>query len=501
MPLLPPAGLVSDETTFASPGVWADGNNVRFWRGKPQVIGGWSILHSTALGGVCRTLLPWTDNDGDSIIAFGTHATLEVLKAGALTDITPSGLTAGNIDSAGGPGWGVGGYGLDVYGGGSGTEWWARTWSLATWGEYLIANPRRGKIYVWDNDTANDATEIAAAPDNVTFTIVTPERQILALGCNEEVSTTFNPLCIRGCDIGDYTDWTTSAANNAFEHILEGSGRIVAGAMLGSYVAVWTDTSCYLGQFIGNAGQAYRFDLVAENCGLIGPNAVTVVNGTAYWLAPDLTPYAWALGSPPAPIACPISAEFVANFENGQIEKTVACSNSRFGEIWFYYPDARDGVENSRYIAVSTLDGAWFRGELARTAATDAGPTTYPVWVDYAGYAYSHENGNDANGGAMTWHITTSDQYLQEAGNRVLIRGVWPDFESQMGTVSLTVDYRAYPQATVRSKGPYALAANAEKRDFLADGRIAALTFSGTSAPSFVRFGKPSLDIVATGQK
>jgi hypothetical protein len=501
IPITPPAGLVSDETTFASPGLWSDGDNVRFWRGQAQVIGGWSSANTGALTGVCRSVLPWTDISGDTLIAFGTHSKLQVLKGGQLYDITPSGLAAGNIDSAGGPGYGVGGYGSGDYGGGLTTEWWARTWSLSNWGEALIANPRGQTIYYWDADTANDATAITGAPTLVSYAMVTPERQVLAFGCNEELSDVFNPMCIRGSDIGDYEDWTVTPANNAFEHILEGSGRIVGAAMLGAYVAVWTDTSCYLGQFIGSGGQTYRFDLVAENCGLLGPNAVTVSNGVAYWLTPDLTPYGWQLGSPPAPLKFPIRNEFVQNFEAGQAEKAVACSNSMFGEVWFFYPDSRDGIENSRYVAVSTQDGAWFRGILGRTAATDAGPTPNPLWVDYSGNVYWHESGNSANGGNISWYIQSSAQYLDEAQRRVLIRGIWPDFENQQGTVSLNVSYRAYPQATDRTKGPYALAVMAEKRDFLADGRIASVRFSGSSAPAFVRFGKPTFDVVPTGGK
>lgn len=501
VPIVPPAGLVSDETTFASPGAWADGNNVRFWRGKAQVIGGWTSANDSVLTGVCRTILPWTDNDGESVIAFGTHSKLQVLKGGTLTDITPSGLAAGNIDSAGGPGYGVGGYGSGPYSGGITTEWWARTWSLSNWGEALIANPRGGRIYYWDNNVSNLATVISAAPELVTHTLVTPERQVLAFGCNEELSNEFNPMCIRGSDIGDYADWTTASSNNAFEHILDGSGRIVGAAMLGAYVAVWTDTSCYLGQFIGSGGQTYRFDLVAENCGLLGPNAVTVVNGTAYWMTPDLTPYQWSLGAAPVPVNCPIRDELVAHFEIGQAEKSVACANGRFGEIWYFYPDSRDGVENSRYVAISIFDGAWFRGTLARTAAVDAGPTANPLWVDYAGHSYWHESGASANGGEISWYIETSAQYVNEAQERALIRGIWPDFENQQGPVSLTVKYRAYPQSSERTKGPFALTVGAAKRDFLADGRIAALRFSGSSAPAFVRFGKPSLDVVLTGAK
>jgi hypothetical protein len=63
------------------------------------------------------------------------------------------------------------------------------------------------------------------------------------------------------------------------------------------------------------------------------------------------------------------------------------------------------------------------------------------------------------------------------------------------------VEMRDYPQATAREYGPYALAADASKKDFLAQGRIAALTFSGESAPAYVRLGRPALDIVPTGRQ
>jgi len=187
--------------------------------------------------------------------------------------------------------------------------------------------------------------------------LVTPERQLLAFGCNEEVSATYNPMCIRGSDIEDITDWTTTAANNAFESILEGGGMIVGAALFGSYVAVWTDTSVYLGQFIGAVGQTYRWDLVDTNCGLLGPNAMTVFNQTAYWVTPDLQFYAWQIGASPQMIPCPILRDFGDNMVGSQKDKVVCTGVSRFGEVWWFYPDARDGIENSRYVAMSTFDG------------------------------------------------------------------------------------------------------------------------------------------------
>ena len=35
-----PPGLVSDDTTFSSTGRYEDAANMRFWRGRPQTIGG-----------------------------------------------------------------------------------------------------------------------------------------------------------------------------------------------------------------------------------------------------------------------------------------------------------------------------------------------------------------------------------------------------------------------------------------------------------------------------
>jgi hypothetical protein len=499
--IAPPPGLVSDETTFATPGTYEDGNNVRFWQGKPQVIGGWAEALGSALTGTCRNAHSWTDNSGNANIAFGTHSALQVYKAGALYDITPSGLSAGAIDGVGGPGFGAGAYGGGVYGGGAGTDYWARTWSLSNYGQALMASPRGYGLYLWSNDTAVIASHVTQAPANITCMMVTPERQVLAFGCNEEISTTFNPMCIRGSDIEDYTNWTTLPSNNVFEQILEGGGRIVGARQIGSYIAVWTDTSIHLGQFIGAVGQTYRFDRVADNCGLLGPNAVTVVNQRAYWITPDLQVYGWALGSPPAPIPCRIRNDFVDNFVRTQSEKVVACPVGHFGEVWFFYPDNRDGLENSRYIAVSTADGTWFKGVMARTAAIDAGATQYPLFVDPTSYAYWHENGTSANGGALTWHIKTSDQYLGKAETFSLVRGLWPDFEAQTGTVNMEVYFRDYPQATIRTVGPYTLATNVSKKDFMAQGRIGAVKFYGSSAPAFMRFGAPSFDIVATGRQ
>lgn len=500
-PFVIPPGVVSDDTTFAATGRWADGNNMRPWRGSMQTIGGWSLL-TNGLSGRCRAVMPWTDNDGVLNIAFGTHTHLYVHVDGTLADITPATFTPGAQDGAGAPGYGAGPYGDGGYGESPIGSYFPLTWSLARWGEQLLACPRHQSIFLWANNPASVATRVANAPDNISYMLVTPERQVLAFGCNEELSDDYNPMCIRGCDLEDIDDWTTSPSNNAFEHILEGSGRIVAAHQLGPYVAVWTDSALYLGEFIGATEQAWRFDRVADNCGLIGPNAKAVINQSAYWITPDGQIYVWSPGQPPMLAGCTIRNDFKDNLASGQYEKIVATTLGQYGEIWWFYPDSRDGLECSRYIALSTIDGTWFRGRIARSAASDSGPTQYPLFVTPDGSAYWHENGNSADGAPLSWMLRSADQYVEEGQRAVMIRAIYPDFEDQQGPVTLKLRTRQYPQGnSVREKGPYQLGTNRPKRDFRATGRVIQAEFSGSSSPAFVRFGKPSFDVVVTGER
>lgn len=496
IPFAPPPGLISDDTTFAAEGTWEDGSNVRFWRGKPQTIGGWTA-YLDGIQGICRTVLAWTQIDGSPVAAFGTHSHLHAYAGGQLFDITPAGLVQGAKDGIGGPGYGAGAYSDEGYGTPR-TNFFARTWSLSNYGQSLIANPRGYGIYWWRNETGVKAALLANAPAAVSYALVTPERQVLAFGCNEQASGNFNPLCIRGSDIENPEVWAMSAANNAFEHILEGGGRIVAAQLVGSYVAVWTDTALHLGQFIGSPGQTYRFDRVAENHGLIAPNAVAIVGQTAFWIGPDFQFRTWSVGGNPQILPCPIRRDFKENLAEAQADKIAAATITQYNEVWWFYPDARDGSENSRYVALNIADGTWFRGRMARTAFVDAGVSGYPVGVTPDGHAFYHEIGNSANGGALEWFIRSADQYIEESGRHMLIRSVRPDFEGQAGAVSLSVAVRKFPQAEAVKKD-YALPPGLSKRDMRASGAVIAMCFSGASSPSWMRLGKPVFDAVPTG--
>lgn len=520
VPFAPPPGLNSDDTTFAAEGRWADGNNVRFRLGKAQVIGGWykysrSDAADDLFDGTCRHLHGWTANDGSTWLGVATSEALYAVGTDTTVITSVSGFSSTNqlTDLAG----------IDNFS--------TRIWSMALFGETLLANG-----YVEDGSGTADnslwvstktadgglsyanVTQVTEAPVQITWIITTPQRQVLALGCNEEISGTFNPLCIRGCDIEDYTDWTSTTTNNAFEHIITGGGRIVRGEMVGPYVAIWTDQELWLGTYIGDPSQTYRFDRVGTSCGLRSSNCLCIADGIVYWVSNDGQFRRWAPGGPVEHIPCPISIDYLSNSSVAFQGTTTGVDQSKyflgynpmFGEIWFFYADTRDGSPTTatRYVAFTVADGAWFKGQMVRHAWCSTGPAV-PLAAAASGYIYWHERGTadgatfgGTGGVAINWHLTSADQYIEDSEREIEVQRFIPDFEGQVGSVKLSVNVRARPQSSATTKGPYTITTSATKKDFRASGKIISIKLEDADAQnSFMRLGKPLFYVVPKGTR
>lgn len=435
---------------------------------------------------------------------FGVVSTVPSTGGGSAVLATPQDAFApGNIDGAGQSGYGTGPYGVSGYASPSDSDYVPRTWSLAAWGENLLASPRAGGIYRWENDTTEVAKAVQAAPTRVSYMLVSPQDEVFALGCNQEADGVYNPLTIRHSSIRDLSRWDTAVDSTAREYTLPGGGRIVAGRALGAYLLIWTTHNVYLGTYVGQIDEVWRFDRVGDKCGLIGPNAAVVVGTDAYWLGHDLQFYSYSLGGSVTPLVCQISEDLKENLSLAQSDKIVASSNGAFGEIRFDYPDGRDGHENSRYVAAAISGaniGAWYRGQMIRTAMVDAGPSNWPIGVTYAGNIFWHERGQTADGGAISWFIESADQMMNDQ-TAMLMRSLWPDFEEQVGAVNLTLTTRFKPRGDEVVKGPYTIAPGTAKVDLRANGRMVRAKFSGNAGPTAWMLGKPIFDVAATGNR
>ena len=179
----------------------------------------------------------------------------------------------------------------------------------------------------------------------------------------------------------------------------------------------------------------------------------------------------------------------------------MAASVSPWREVWWFYPDARDGVENSRYVGLSTAEATWFRGDMDRTAYVDQGAALYPMATTAAGVIYQHEKGTSADGAPLVWSIESSDIMIDPSSDRVsVIRGIWPDIARQVGGILLTVKTRMWPQGDETEFGPYSLSLGTAKQDFMASGRMIRFLFSGNSSPASARFGAPVIDLKPAGK-
>jgi hypothetical protein len=431
----------------------------------------------------------------------GSNGAAGVTGGGAAVVVTPQrAFAAGAIDGTGSAGYGTGTYSSGTYSQPSTADFFPRTWAFANYGQTLIANPRNGPIYQWNNATGTPAAPLANSPPQVNFALVTPQRQVVAFGCNQVTSGLYNPMTVRGCDIEAPTSWTPSSTNNAWEQRLEGGGRMVGARLAGDQIFAWSDLCLWQAQFIGDPGQTYRFTKLGSDCGLIGPNAAAMIDQQAYWLDPNGAFHTCVLGGEPSRIPCPVAADMWLNLAASQSDKIVAALVPAFGEVWWFYPDARDGNEVSRYVGYSHESGVWNHGTFDRTAFHAGGPAGYPLGASYGGTMYLHEKGQTADGGQLAYFWESGAQYVGNADQRVEIKAVWPDFKNQVGPVNLTLYTRGYPQDTLeRTKGPFALAPGQSKRSLLADCRVARVRVAGNSSPAFCRGGKLQFDGVETG--
>ena len=496
VPILPPPGLNSmGDTGHEAPGVWRTGSNVRFFQGVAQTIGGSITLQSAALETYTwvSKLLAYKVAGVVNIAIATTNSPIKLWRVNtttwARTDITPAS-----------PDWSV-----------AGTRF-----SLEMFGDILLTCASGGTLH--SSTAGAQAVAIANAPDVITRMIVTPSRQVMALGCNEEVSGTFNGRCIRWSDIEDHTDWTTLSSNNAGEYILPGQESIVGGCVLGDHIIVWTSGSIWLGQYIGQPGQTFIFTRVGEP-GIIGHDAYAILRGVVYWLDPSFQLHAYAPGQLPQKVPCPVVEDVIAEADrpdNGQINGLAV---RRFGEVWFFY--AASWPTPNKYFAYCVDESekaqrpVWFTGSLGVGAAIDDplligalnvnDSTVVTISSDNSSPLKSiDQQGPSSSISIPAFEIETTPYYLDEGQRRVMLKRYIGDMAGNPGAVTLTVTGRRYPEDSTSTEA-LSIGGTTVKSDFRYNAHMISVKFAGAGGSgsnfSVARLGKPAFDVVVLGDR
>jgi len=450
IPLQLPPGVYRNGTDFESSNRWRDANLVRWNDGSMRPVGGWDTRKASATASVPRGLHAWVDNANSSALAIGTHNKLIYCNAsGTISDITPSGLTAGDVDAAvnvafGGGYWGVGLYGITRPSTGVYQE--ATTWALDNWGQYLLAcSSKDGKIYEWQLNTSVLPTALTNAPVSNNSMLVTEERFVFALGAGG------NPRKVQWCDKEANTVWTPAATNEAGDFELQTTGQIMCGVRMRGTTLILTDTDAHIATYSGPPF-VYGFERVGTACGVVSRKSVVAIDQGAFWLGAN--GFFMFDGSVATELKCDVHDFIFKNISNSQISKAYAVHNSQHSEIWWFYT-SENSTENDSYVTYDYKEGHWSVGSLDRTAGVDRGVFDFPIWADAGGDLYNHEYG--FNHGSSTPFAESGSISLGNGDQIMKVTNLIPD-ELTQGDVKVTFKTRFNPNDTERTYGSYTMA-------------------------------------------
>jgi hypothetical protein len=92
-------GVNKEGTEYSADAGWYDSDKVRFRKGRPEKIGGWSKYSPESFLGVCRSIHDWASLESIRYIGIGTHLKFYVNEGSSFNDVTPirSTTSAGDV--------------------------------------------------------------------------------------------------------------------------------------------------------------------------------------------------------------------------------------------------------------------------------------------------------------------------------------------------------------------------------------------------------------------
>ena len=345
-------------------------------------------------------------------------------------------INVGLDTAVGGNGWGAGVWGSFAGGPGwgqaaaIGTTAQIRLWSHDNFGEDLLINARDSGIFYWDESggTGSAAVNLTSLPGSSNAPTIAKQilvsdldRHIIVFGANTIGTTTQDPLLIRFGSQESLTDFTPTATNTAGDLRLSSGSTFVQAVETKQQILVYTDRSLFSMRFIG---PPFTFGLqeLSKNITIASPKAAVAVDDAVFWMGKDNF-YLYAGQTQQIP--CSVRDKIFLDFNAQQQDKVVAGVNSKWGEIWWFYPSA-NSEENDKYVIYNYLEKTWYYGTLTRTAWHDRGIRQFPIAAGPS-HLFEHENGNDDDGSPMTASIESSQIDIGDGYQFTFIKQLIPD--------------------------------------------------------------------------
>ena len=187
--------------------------------------------------------------------------------------------------------------------------------------------------------------------------------------------------------------------------------------------------------------------------------------------------------------------------------KCFAALNTKFNEVWWFYPtgsnDASDDITN--YVIFNYLGNVWSVGTLARGAWAAEGIYDNPLATSLAASSsviFKHEPGTDDDGSAMECTLTSGDMDLPQDGDDIMyVTDFIPDFDDQVGDVTVTLKFRDHPNGTQRTEETITSETGTTHQSIRARGRQMSTVVSSNATSSHWRMGDHRYNIQADGKR
>ena len=345
----------------------------------------------------------------------------------------------------------------------------ATDWFMDNYGQILITCPVQTAntyqipyqpIYQWTPGQLN-ATVISQAPSySAGFFVAMPQRQIVAWGTTQ--TGVPDPLLIRWCDIGNFTNWTDLVTNQAGAYRIPTGSKIVSAIQGPQQGIIWTDVDVWAMQYTGPP-YVYGFNKIGTGCGLIARKACGSAGGVIYWMG--FNQFYTLDGNGIQVLPCSIWDKVFQNLNTAYVQNIRIAINSLFNEVWWFYPSAASSNgENDSYVKINTELGTWNYGTLARSAWIDQSVLGRPIAAEPStGYIYQHETSDFANGAIIPATFSTGYFAQADGDYKIFVDWIWPDMkwgqlnEGTPGPASVQISFyvKDYPSDTPQVFGPY----------------------------------------------
>mgnify|MGYP006370718055 FL=1 len=340
---------------------YSDGKWVRFQRGRPKKMGGYS-RSSSFLSGPVRDVQVWSRGQLNNVFTFSGHQ-IEVTQidengnGSSVTRVTPLADFTGN----------------DEYLWSTDTMFDAAAGGEAT---IILAVPTKTLSNI--DDFTEQSLYFGLADGSAEFEAVADANAVASGG----VFVTSPYAVLYGSDgkvtwsnANEPQNYTTGDAGSAR---VTGS-KIVQGHALrsgsGASGLLWTLDSLIKMEYIGG-NAIFRFSKVGVSS-VLAQNSVIEYDGVFYWIGIDR--FLTSNGATVAEVPNDMNLNwFFDNLNYAQRQKIWAMKVPRFGEIWWFFPRG-DAEECTHAIILNLREQCWYDCELARSAGFYSQVFRYPI--------------------------------------------------------------------------------------------------------------------------